>query len=144
MQHTSAAADRTLRAPSDARELLLAFDPSQLDVPVETCRAAGLWASHWIESEPDALIVMACNERARNKDEASRSVRLRQLAAELVRHGVPRERIRYTTTGTTTPVCSQAGERGLAWFKVFRPNQLEVGVRSIDTLFEDLTLPSVR
>lgn len=123
------------RAPSDARELLLAFDPTRLDVPQATRRAAGLWASHWIASEPDALILMACNARARNRDAPSRAVRLRRLVAEMVRQGVPPERIRYTTRATQTPACVMAGERGVAWFKVFRPDQLEAGVRSIDSLF---------
>lgn len=137
MSHTSNHCEQTLRAPSDARELLLAFDPSRLEVPQPIRRAAGLWASQWIESEPDAMILIACNARARNKDAASRSLRLRRLAAELVRFGVPRERIRYTTSGTTTPACSLAGERGVAWFKVLQPHQFEGGVRSIDSLFAE-------
>lgn len=137
MQHLTRHDERTLRAPSDARELLLAFDPSRLDVPQAVRRAAGLWASHWMEAEPDALILMACNARARNREAASRSLRLRRLAAELERRGVPRDRIRYTARGTLTPACAQAGERGLAWIKVLRPHQLETDVRSIDCLFAD-------
>lgn len=129
--------ERTLRAPSDARELLLAFDPARLDVPQAARRAAGLWGSQWIEAEPDSLILMACNARARNREVTARSLRLRRLAAELVRQGVPRERIRFTTHGTPTPACPLAGERGVVWIKVFRPHQLEAGVRSIDSLFAD-------
>lgn len=140
MQHLISHDERTLRAPSDARELLLAFDPSRLDVPQAVRRAAGLWASHWMEAEPDALILMACNARARNREAASRSLRLRRLAAELERQGVPRDRIRYTTRGTPTPACVQAGERGVAWIKVLQPHQLETGVRPIESLFAD---PSV-
>lgn len=135
MQHTSSHREPILRAPSDARELLLAFDPARLDVPLATRRAAGLWASHWMEAEPDALILMACNARARNQDVASRTLRLRRLVAALVRQGVPRERIRFTTRGTSTPACPQAGERGVAWIKVLRPHQLETDVRPIESLF---------
>lgn len=127
---------------SEARELLLALDPTRLDIPQGVRRAAGLWARHWMEAEPDAMILMACNARARNRDSASRSLRLRRLASALVRHGVPRERIRFTTHGTTTPACVQAGERGVAWIKVLQPLQLESGVRPIESLFADSTAPS--
>lgn len=141
MRHTSNHRERAFSAPSDARELLLALDPARLDVPQAVRRAAGLWASHWIEAEPDAMILMACNARARNRESASRALRLRRLVSALVRQGVPRERIRYTTHGTTTPACAQAGERGVAWIKVLRPHQLEGAVRPIETLFADAAAP---
>ena len=124
------------RSPSDARELLLAFDPARIDVPQATRRAASLWASQWMDAEPDAFIFMACNAKARNRDAANRQLRLRRLRAELVRFGVAPERIRCTTTGMVTPACEQAGERGLAWFKVMRPDELEGTVLPIDALFE--------
>ncbi len=141
MRKTTHHREQAHLAPSEARDLLLAFDPTRLDVPQAVRHAAGLWARHWMEAEPDAMILMACNAKARNRDSASRSLRLRRLASALVRHGVPRERIRFTTCGTTTPACAQAGERGVAWIKVFRPIQLEAGVRPIESLFADAVAP---
>ena len=141
MRQTSIHYEHAHLSASEARELVLALDPARLDIPQSLRRAAGLWARHWMEAEPDAMILMACNARARNRDTASRSLRLRRLASALVRHGVPRERIRFTTHGTTTPACVQAGERGVAWIKVLQPLQLEADVRPIESLFADRTAP---
>lgn len=127
------------RVPSDTRELMLALDPSRADVPQPVREAAATWARQWMDSEPDAIIVLGLNARARNRDAGTRQMRLRRLGAALQRQGVPADRIRWTTTGLQTPVCSQAGERGVAWLKVLPPIALERGVVQIDSLFGERT-----
>lgn len=123
------------RVPSDARELMLALNPARVDVPQLARHAAAIWASQWMEAEPDAIIAIGCNDRARNSDERTRQLRLRRLSAALQRQGVPAERIRCASAGLQIPVCSRVGERGVAWLKVMQPLALEKGVVQIEALF---------
>lgn len=123
------------RVPSDARELMLALNPARVDVPQHARHAAAVWASQWMDAEPDAIIAIGCNDRARNSDARIRQLRLRRLSAALQHQGVPAERIRCATAGLQTPVCSLAGERGVAWLKVLQPLALEKGVMQIEALF---------
>lgn len=117
------------------RDFMLCMNPAQGDVPVAERQAAAQWAGVWMGAEPDAFVLIGCNDRARNRDERTRQVRLRRLAGALRKQGVPAERIRCTTTAVVTPLCSQVGERGVAWLKVMRPEQLEIGVMPINFLF---------
>lgn len=123
------------RVPSDTRELMLAMNPAHVDVPEHARHAAAVWARQWMDTEPDAIIAIGCNDRARNRDARTRQLRLRRLSAALQRQGVPAERIRCASAGLQTPVCSRVGERGVAWLKVLQPLALEKGVLQIEALF---------
>ena len=118
-----------------AQTLALQLDPAHSDVRQPLRDQAAGWAAAWFALRPDALILMGCNGRARNADHAHRHLRLRRLQTAMARHGVPADRIRFTTDAIVTPVCDQAGERGVAWCRVMTPEDLEVaGVQPIATM----------
>lgn len=120
------------------RSLGLLLDPGRADIRQPLRHRAADWAAAWFAERPDAFILMACDGHARNADQAHRRLRLRRLKAAMVRHGVPGERIRFTTEPVNTPREALADERGMALCRVMVPEDIETsGVRSIVQVLND-------